>query len=83
MEKRSVMSHYRSRKISGTQQSFLTEMAICIAERWKKVWVTILFLNAIMHRKVIHVNFFCFFSVILARPQFVEIQKICHYGNMT
>ena len=61
MEKRSVMSHYRSRKISGTQQSFLTEMAICIAERWKKVWVTILFLNAIMHRKVIHVNFFCFF----------------------
>ena len=74
MEMRSVTSHYHSRKRSGTQQSFLTEIAICIVERWKKkVWFTILFLNAIMHRKVIHVNFFCFFSVILVKPQFVEI----------
>ena len=62
MEKRSVTSHYHSRKISGTQQSFLTEMAICtFVERSKKVWVTIFFLSAIMHRKVIHVHFFHFF----------------------
>ena len=83
MEKRSVMSHYHRRNISGTQQSFLTDMAIGNVEQWKKVWVTILFLSAIMHWKVIHVNFFFVFSVNFARPQFVEIQKICHYGNMT
>ena len=27
----------------------------------RKVWATVLLLNAIMHWKVIHVNFFCFF----------------------
>ena len=42
----------------------------------RKVWVTVLFLSAIMHRKVIHVNFFFFFfSAILAGPRFVEDQK--------
>ena len=30
------MSGYHGSKISGSQQSFLTEMAICIVERWKK-----------------------------------------------
>ena len=33
---RSVTSRYHGGKISGSQQTFLTEMAICIVERWKK-----------------------------------------------
>ena len=34
------MSRYYGRKIFGFQQSFLTETAICIVERWKKEWAT-------------------------------------------
>ena len=46
---------------SVTSPSLLTEMAICIVERWKKVWPTALFLSAIMYREVVHVIFiFCF-----------------------
>jgi len=30
----------------------------------RKVWVTVLFLSAIMHRKVIHVSFFFFFFLL-------------------
>ena len=30
------MSGYQGCRISGSQQSFLMEMAICIVERWKK-----------------------------------------------
>ena len=41
----------------------------------RKVWVTVLILSAIMHRKVIHVSFFFFFSAILAGLRFVEDQK--------
>ena len=55
---RSLTSRYHGRKISRSQQFFLTETAICIVERWKKRMVTVLFLSAIMHRKVIHVIFF-------------------------
>lgn len=36
MERRSVISHYHWRKISGSQESFLAETAICIVEQWKK-----------------------------------------------
>ena len=32
----SVTSSYHGSKISGSRQSFLTETAICIVERWKK-----------------------------------------------
>ena len=69
---RSLTSRYHGRKISRSQQFFLTETAICIVERWKKSMVTVLFLSAIMHRKVIHV---IFFSAILAGPRFVEDPK--------
>ena len=41
----------------------------------EKVWVTVLFLSAMMHRKVIR--------VIFAGPRFVEIQKFCLHGNVT
>ena len=31
-----MTSRYHGSKISGSQQTFLTETVICIAERWKK-----------------------------------------------
>ena len=50
----------------------------------RKLWATVLFLSAIMHRKVIHVIFFSFFfSVVFAGPWFVEMQKFCYHGNVT
>ena len=50
----------------------------------REVWATVLFLSAIMHRKIIHVIFFfVFFSVVFAGPRFVEIQKFCYHGNVT
>ena len=36
IERRSTMSCHHGSKISGSEQSFLTETAICIVERWKK-----------------------------------------------
>ena len=36
IERRSMTSGYHDSKFSGSQQSFLTETAICIVERWKK-----------------------------------------------
>ena len=41
----------------------------------EKVWVTVLFLSAMMHGKVIR--------VIFAGPRFVEIRKFCFHGNVT
>ena len=32
-----MTSGYQGSKISGSQQCFLTEMAICVVERWKKI----------------------------------------------
>ena len=48
-------ARYHGGKISGSQQSALTETA------GRKVWVTDLFLSAILHRKVIHVQYLRFF----------------------
>ena len=44
----------------------------------RKVWATVLLLNAIMHWKVIHVNFFCFFCHISTTTVF-----FCFHGNVT
>ena len=56
-----VTSHCHGGKISGSQQSALTKTA------GRNVWGTVLFLSAILHRKVIHVKYFrFFFSAILA-----------------
>ena len=51
------MSFYHGSKISGSQQSFLTDTAFALLNDGRKVGATILFLSAIMH-KVIHVKFF-------------------------
>ena len=53
---RSVTSRYHGSKISRSQQSFLTETAICIVERGTKRMGYSLFLSPIMHRRVIHVT---------------------------
>ena len=59
-------------------------MVICIVERRKKSIGYLLFLNAIMHSKVMHVHFFFFFfSAIFAGLRFVEIQKCCYHGHVT
>lgn len=50
-ERRSVTS------CDVTLPSFLTEMAISIVERWRKVWPTVLFPSVIVYRKAIHVTF--------------------------
>ena len=58
-----MTSRYHNSKISGSQQCFWTGTAICIIERWKKSmgYRFNLFPSAIMHSKVISVNFFVFF----------------------
>ena len=43
--------------ISGSQKSFLQETVNDVNDG-RKVWATVLFLSAIMQRKVTHVNFF-------------------------
>ena len=63
-------SRYHGSKISGTQQSFLTEKAICTVERWKK---------SLGHRKVIYNNFF---FAIFEGPRFVEIQDFFLYCQL-
>ena len=48
----------------------------------RKVWATVLFLSAIIHRKDTNVHFFLlfFFAAIFARAQFVKIQKFWYHG---
>ena len=75
IERRGLTSRCHGSKISGPQPSFLTEKAIGIVERRKKVWAPVSFLISIMNRKVIHVT--------LAGPLFVEIQQFCCHGNVT
>ena len=47
--------------ISGGRRSFV------LSNDGGKVWATVLFLNAIMHRKFIYVNFFVFFFCYIGR----------------
>ena len=58
---RSVTSHHHGSKISGSQQSFFAETAICIVERWKKRMGYRFVRSGIVHMKVIHVTFFPLF----------------------
>ena len=49
MKRENATSRYHGSNIFGTQQSFLTEKAICTVEQWKK---------RLGHRKVIYNSFF-------------------------
>ena len=51
--------------------------------RTMKVKFGLPFLSARIHRKVMHVNFFVFFSRHIAGPLFFKIQKFCYHGNET
>ena len=70
------MSCYHGSQISGSQQSFLTEAAICIIKDKRKIWATVLLLSAIMHSKVIHVKIFFSFSAIIVDHGLLRSQKI-------
>ena len=71
IERRSVTSVYHGSKICGCQQSFLTETAIWFSNDGRKVWANVLFLNAITHWKVIHVNYF-FFLFYFSAMQYLQ-----------
>ena len=79
-----LTSRYHGSKISGSQQSVMT---FALSSDGRKLWVTILFLSAIMHRshacQIFSFLFCLFFPAIFAGPRFVEIQKFCYHGNVT
>ena len=74
---RSVTSHYHGSTISGSEQSFLTEVAICIVKQWKKSMGYRFVLSAIMHCKVIHANFLPYLQATVCWDL-----KCCYHGNM-
>ena len=53
-----MTSHYHGSKISGSQQSFLTDRTISIVEQWMKSMGSGFVPAAVMYRNVIHVIFF-------------------------
>ena len=86
--RRGVTSCYHSSKILESQQSLLTDMAICLAicivERLKKS-MGYHFVPGCNHAQESPVNFsifFVFFTAIFAGAWFVEIQEFCYHGNM-
>ena len=83
IERRSTMSCYHGSKISGSQQSFLTETAICIVERCKKNMDYCFVVQSYKGKSWISIFSFFFLSAIFAGPRFVEIQKLCYHGNVT
>ena len=54
LKRRNVTSRSHGSKISRSQQSFLTRRLLSLSNDGRKSWATVLFLSAIMHRKVIH-----------------------------
>ena len=61
IERRSTMSCHHGSKISGSEQSFLTETAICIVERCKISMDYCFVFDCNHERKVMNLNFFVFF----------------------
>ena len=76
IERRGAMSGYLGGKISESQQSF------AFANNKRKIWASILFLSAIMLRKVTHVNFFRWDTEILLPWQHDETTSpLYHYSR--
>ena len=70
-----MTSGYHDSKFSGSQQSFLTETAICIVERWRKS-MGYRFVLAFNHAQESYAcQPFCYFLSYLQDHGFVEIQK--------
>ena len=83
-----MTSRYRGSKISGSQQSVMTETAICVVKQWKEI-MGYHFVPECNHTQkscilncFVFVLFF-FFPAIFAGPRLVEIQKFCYHGNVT
>ena len=70
-----MTSGYHGSKISGAQRR-----PFALLNAGIKVLASVLFLSAILHRKVIHV---IFISAIFAGPRFFEIPTFCYHGNVT
>ena len=79
-----MTSRYHGSKISGSQQSVMTETAICVVGRWKET-MGYHFVPECNHtQKSCMPNCFVFFfPAIFARPRLVEIQKFYYHGNVT
>ena len=77
IERRSVTSCDHGSKISRTQQSFLTEMAIGNVERWKKSMGSRFVPECNHAQEQSHTSLFFrfFFAAIFAGP--------CYHGNIT
>ena len=54
------LSHYNVGKITGSQQPFFDGDGHLLCRSMEESMATLIFLSAIMHRKVIHVNIFVF-----------------------
>ena len=81
---RSITSRYHGIKISGSQKSFLTELAIFIVEQQKKS-MGYRFVPECNHTQESHTcQLFRFFlSAIFEGPRVVEILKFCCHSNET
>ena len=76
IERRSTMSCYHGSKVSGSEQSFLTETAICIVERCK-ISMDYCFVPDCSHeRKVMNLNFFVFFC-----PPYLQDHALLRSSN--
>ena len=60
-QQRSVTSRYHGSKMSISQQPSWQRQPFTLSYGGRRVWATVLFLSAIMHRKVILVSFFVLF----------------------
>ena len=74
IERRRVTSSHHGDKITGSQQSFLTEMAVRIVDRWKKSMAT-LFFPECNHAQESHTSQYFRFLAMFAGARFVEIQQ--------
>ena len=77
IKRRRVTSHFYRSKISGSQYSFLTEMAICIVERRKKSMGYRFLLECNRAQESHNVNSFVLFSVMVcseSRPWLHDVK---------
>ena len=78
-EKRNVTSRYYGSKISRSQQSFLTEAAICTYRTMEEKYKRQTFVPECNHAQKSDI---CqFFSAIITGPRIAEIQKFCYRGR--
>ena len=74
-KRRPVTSDYHGSKISGSQQSFLTETVIFIVERWQKSMGSRFVPECNHAQEKSYMSTFSLFSVVSAGLRSVEIQK--------